>query len=902
MDIESRDPESLERSELIDLVRGLKRNERRRQRELLHLRREIEEEKTIAMAKANQQTARRMAQRELERHLSMLLRNSANFVILLDKSCKLVYCSTKFVETTGHVSESELIGRSCGEIFASVADDAWCQRLESAVNRSRTERVAVSYRDATVISGEGLCSFTINISPMEGDGGTIEGMLLLLYNITEIENARHEAERANRAKSDFLAGMSHEIRTPMNSIIGMTYLMRTDNLDETQQQFFAGIQEMSHALLQIVNDILDFSKIEAGKFELLPVHYRLHLLFNNICSLFRYSAETKGLEFIATCDEDLPPILFGDEIRVRQIVTNVLSNAVKYTERGGVELAFEREERDGAPWLLIRVQDTGIGIREEDLDRLFGMFEQVDRYKNRSIVGTGLGLPITKHLLDMMGGEIAVESEYGSGTCFTLRIPLLEGDPSKTEPISRERFAHAYASGDVRVLVVDDNAINLTVALGYLLKHGIRAERAESGRECLAMVRDREYDLVFMDHMMPDMDGLETTRRIREMDDERFRLLPIVALSANAIIGVKQIFIDAGMNDYISKPIDPRELNRVLMRWLPGEKLTLESPPNTPLPIDDISTETGENKRGAKQKILIVDDENTNVLALSKILSGEYAVFFAKTGEDAIRLAKRNQPDLILLDVVMPGMSGFDVLLHLKNDVLTMDTPVIFITGLAEEADEERGFTFGAVDYIKKPFHGTIVRARINTHLQIVRQMKMNRELGLMDPLTGIANRRRFNQCTEVEWKKAIREKRPISFLMLDLDNFKTYNDTYGHPQGDALLRAVAGILSSAARRPADLSARLGGEEFGVLMPDTNLEAALRIAEKIRAQIEETRVPTADGGTLTRITVSIGACAAIPRADDSLDDFLAKADANLYQAKDAGRNRVYPPLLERGKR
>jgi diguanylate cyclase (GGDEF)-like protein len=288
-----------------------------------------------------------------------------------------------------------------------------------------------------------------------------------------------------------------------------------------------------------------------------------------------------------------------------------------------------------------------------------------------------------------------------------------------------------------------------------------------------------------------------------------------------------------------------------------------------------------------------VDDEKLNLAVLHRILSPEYTIFTAKSGKDALELAVQNTPDLILLDVIMPDMNGFDVLAKLKENPATREIPVIFITGLQSEENEEKGFLLGAVDYITKPFSNAIVRARVRTHMEIVRQFRVIERLGLVDPLTNIANRRAFDERLAVEWKRAIREKKPLSFLMMDVDKFKTYNDTYGHPQGDVLLRAVAKTFAAAARRPFDMAARLGGEEFGVLLPGASLENALEIAEKIRSDVEATGVPAKDGKIMTSATISIGVVSAAPRSDDGVKDFIAKADAYLYSAKNTGRNKIF---------
>ncbi|MDR3254279.1 MAG: diguanylate cyclase [Synergistaceae bacterium] len=294
-----------------------------------------------------------------------------------------------------------------------------------------------------------------------------------------------------------------------------------------------------------------------------------------------------------------------------------------------------------------------------------------------------------------------------------------------------------------------------------------------------------------------------------------------------------------------------------------------------------------------KYIILAVDDERSNLVVLNKILSREFDVLTAKSGGEALTRVADDRPDLILLDIIMPDMSGFDVLAKLKSSQETRNIPVIIITGLSGEEDEERGFLLGAVDYITKPFKNAIVLARVRTHIQIVHQIRTIERLGLIDPLTDIANRRSFDDRMEIEWRRSIRENKPISFLMMDVDKFKNYNDTYGHPQGDTLLKTVAGIFASAARRPTDMAARLGGEEFGVLLPDTDLESALVIAETIRSNVESRRVPTVDGKTVTSATISIGVVTATPKDGDLAKDFLTKADQNLYTAKNTGRNRVF---------
>jgi len=398
----------------------------------------------------------------------------------------------------------------------------------------------------------------------------------------ELLQAKEQAEAASKAKSFFLAQISHEIRTPMNVIGGMAELMREDNLDEVQKGYLRDIRDMSGSLLQIINDILDLSKIESGKMDVFPVHFSLADTYTHLCSTYSCLARNKELEFRSFLDGELPKVIYGDEIRIRQIITNVLGNAIKYTHQGFVELRIGKTIRNGSDWLVVSVADSGIGIKEEDRSKIFSNFQQVDQEKNRSIQGTGLGLSITQELVLLMGGSIEFESEYEKGSIFTIYLPLIFGDKGKIE--RNTLFERVLAKGNVSVLVVDDNPVNLTVALGFLLTHNIKAKTASSGPEALGILWEQArlsheepvFDLIFMDHKMPDMDGIEVTRHIRKWEEKtrQKKPIPIVALTANAVTGTDKIFFEAGMNDFISKPIIANQLNTVLKQWLPPGKIS----------------------------------------------------------------------------------------------------------------------------------------------------------------------------------------------------------------------------------------------------------------------------------------------------------------------------------------
>jgi signal transduction histidine kinase/DNA-binding NarL/FixJ family response regulator/HPt (histidine-containing phosphotransfer) domain-containing protein len=376
------------------------------------------------------------------------------------------------------------------------------------------------------------------------------------------------ARNASAAKSRFLASMSHEIRTPMNAIIGMSTLMRTDNLDNLQRSYFTDIKKMSASLLRIINDILDISKIEAGKMEIIPVDFNLYELFDQICSTGQFSAASKSLLFNGDFDADVPKIVFGDEVRIRQVLTNLANNAIKYTKEGFVYLRVSRTVINNKEHLLFLAADSGIGIEEENLGKLFETFQQFDTRQNRGIVGTGLGLAITKQLVTMMGGKITVQSVYGEGSRFRVFLPLIPGD--ETAIPHAAALPRILAAPETRVLVVDDNAINLTVALGFLATHKIHAETALSGPEAIEKIRQNHFHLVFMDHMMPGMDGTEAASHIRALSNDWCKTMPIIALSANAQQGARELFLESGMNDFIPKPIEARDMNAALLKWLPA--------------------------------------------------------------------------------------------------------------------------------------------------------------------------------------------------------------------------------------------------------------------------------------------------------------------------------------------
>ncbi len=401
-----------------------------------------------------------------------------------------------------------------------------------------------------------------------------------------LRRSEEQAERANRAKSDFLSNMSHEIRTPLNAVIGMNEMILREEKNDEIRNYAVSVNHSAKALLSLINDILDISKIEAGKIEIVEDEYEVSSLLVDSYNMVDERLKKKGLKSYVYCDENLPKVLYGDMVRIRQVFVNILTNAVKYTESGQVEISMDGSRHERGIMLRMRVKDTGIGMTKENVERLFNKFERFDLSRNRNIEGTGLGLSITKELVTLMGGTIEVESEYGKGSTFTICIPqkIIDASPVGTFDLKvwqgrkeEKKYVKRFTAPDANILVVDDVEINLQVFSNLLKETKVSVDTALSGKKCISLATEKQYDIIFMDHMMPEMNGVETRKELSRTPDNKNENTPVIMLTANALTGMKEKYMEEGFADYLSKPIDGAELEKMILKYLPQEKICDDS-------------------------------------------------------------------------------------------------------------------------------------------------------------------------------------------------------------------------------------------------------------------------------------------------------------------------------------
>ncbi len=462
------------------------------------------------------------------------------------------------------------------------------------------------------------------------------------YERTLLRIEKEAAETSNQAKSDFLANMSHEIRTPMNAIIGMDEMILRETRSDAVRKYALNIQSAGKTLLSIINDILDLSKIESGRMELVPVRYETSSVINDILNMTKPKADDKGLSYKLNVDRNLPKTLYGDEIRVRQIILNLVNNAIKYTQEGSVtaKIGFDREHNR----LTVSVTDTGIGIKEEDKAKLFEAFQRLDENKNRTIEGTGLGLRITMQLAEMMNGDVTVESTYGKGSTFSAyMVQRVEDDTPVgdfAENLDKVRqdikeYIPTLMAQDAEILIVDDNDMNLEVIVGLLENTGIKIDTANSGDACIEAMKKKNYHVVFLDQMMPGKSGTETLEVIRK--EHIADGTPIIALTADAVVTAKETYLDKGFTDYLSKPVIYGALEDILKKYIPKELLKK-------VDVEEVA----RMRERELPVILVISSDTDRLKRIKKALGENVKGVYVKDEISAEKYMSKHHVDMIL--------------------------------------------------------------------------------------------------------------------------------------------------------------------------------------------------------------------------------------------------------------
>ena len=634
----------------------------------------------------------------LEKYMNLLLTNCPDIIMFFDREGNIGLVSDSYLKIRKIPAFGMIKGQSYRELLIPDMEEEFLLRVDDMFQAALTAKKSVETEYDIDFGHDGnRRHYYIQVIPMTEGSGVTEGAMFFFHDTTEITKARLEAERAreiaeqsDRAKSEFLSRMSHEIRTPMNAILGMAELLLRKEIPQSARDDVLELKHAGNNLLAIINDILDFSKIESGKMDIVPAEYALTSLINDVVSIIRMKLVEKPVLLVVNVDASLPARLTGDELRIRQILLNLLSNAAKYTHSGHVSFVVDSLPSEADQFLLrFTVADTGIGIREEDLGKLFIDFSKVNIYKNRAIEGTGLGLSIARNLCRLMGGEITVKSDYGAGSVFTAVIPqrtadlaplasvsaasqkkvlfyekrqiysdsvtrsldnlgvpckvvrdavefcrelakgeyrfvflaapnyeevkdcvkasscdatvallanidnlpaweevnvlpvppysasianLLNGEKEKSAYHENNDADIAFTAPVARVLVVDDILTNLKVVTGLMSPYKMQVDCCDSGAKAVRLIQENRYDLALIDHMMPEMDGIDTVAVIRALPGDYYRQLPIVAFTANAMVGMREMFLEKGFNDYLTKPIEIRKLHEVMDTWIPKEK------------------------------------------------------------------------------------------------------------------------------------------------------------------------------------------------------------------------------------------------------------------------------------------------------------------------------------------
>lgn len=706
------DEKKLAPEELESELKKLQKENKKLNRSIKRYEEIIERGKATSYAKKNIDGVLSAERLKLEKYMNLLLENSPEIVLLFDQAGRFIYSTDVFLKHT-HISNYGLINaRTLREVFSLFAEDEWIDKIESYYNEAINLKDTITVDESADLSNTNdLRNYKIRFTPMIGDNGEAEGMMMLFNDITAELNAKEAALQSSEAKSDFLANMSHEMRTPLNAIIGMTHIGTTSNNMEKKDYSLKKISEASNHLLGVINDVLDMSKIEMNKLELSFTDFDFEKMLVRVTNLVNFNVEEKNQTFVANIDKTIPPFLFTDEQRLAQVITNLLSNAVKFTpENGTIRLSANKVGEDKSKsinYINISVSDTGIGISDEQKERLFSSFEQADNSISRKYGGTGLGLTISKKIVELMGGDINVESELGKGSTFSFLVPVKTGSG-----VVSTKLPKGVSWSNIRVLAIDDSIEIRNYFASTAQAIGFYCDITENAKETVELLEnnpDQHYDVIFIDWKLPGVNGVDLAKEIKT---KYHKDAVVIMISATEWNNIEPDARRAGINGFIQKPLFTS---------------TLTDSINECINIDDHMQSAGmddfKDKSGLEGvKILLAEDIEINREIVIGLFDGTSVVIdTAENGRQALNMFKNNPEkyDAIFMDIHMPEMDGYEATRSIRaiGTAEARQIPIIAMTANVFSKDIEKCLRVGMNDHVGKPLDVDEVMQKLKRQL-----------------------------------------------------------------------------------------------------------------------------------------------------------------------------------------